>query len=272
MSAGNDQLRDAEPAPDPDRDVRTLTLKERRYFLAQLRGGRAQALRDAEGFPGLVHSIERLGFHLSGGRASGLWRMQPYLGRIAEASCLASEVPTLWPQWHTPFSTMLDHLRRARNEAAHEGVYARHLTQAAIEISIVLEDALAEPTMRISELMIRDPVCAEDWEPISFVRQKMIRDSFSFVPVRPTQSEKGWCFVSDRQLAAYLRHGDRKDKLKLSVAMATRDGLVLEPATCFSPSASIADVVPAVAERPVLIVDEANPASLLGILTAFDLL
>ena len=42
----------------------------------------------------------------------------------------------------TPFSRLYDLVQDARNDALHQGAFARHLTIHAIGLALILEDAL----------------------------------------------------------------------------------------------------------------------------------
>jgi hypothetical protein len=65
----------------------------------------------------------------------------------------------------------------------HQGAFARRLTGHAIELSLVLEDALRRSldSPVVGDYMVRGPICAEPWQPISFIRQRMLANSFSFL-------------------------------------------------------------------------------------------
>jgi hypothetical protein len=72
-------------------------------------------------------------------------------------------------------------VKNAWNDALHQGAFARHLTKNAIELSIMLEDAWA--TYRnpiIADFIVGGPVCAELWQPLGFVRQQMLANSYSY--------------------------------------------------------------------------------------------
>ena len=119
----------------------------------------------------------------------------------ANKSPLAYEIPSARRQYHTPFSDLLELVRDARNSALHEGSFARHLTIHVVELSLIIEDALMYNSVAVSDFMVRDPVCAYPWQPLSFIRQKMLLNSFSFLPVCVDyKDEKDWWVVSDLSL------------------------------------------------------------------------
>ena len=172
---------------------------------------------------------------------------------------------------------MLYHLvRNARNAALHESAFARRLTRHAIELCLVLEHALTPMSDRVSDYMVRDPVIAELWQPVSFVRQTMLVNSFSYLPVAPSAEETEWRLVSDLAVARYIRgDGSTGQAARLATPLAqaiATGGLTRHEAHVCRPDASITAVVRDVSsERPVLVV-AADGTRLLGILTPFDLL
>ena len=122
--------------------------------------------------------------------------------------------------------------------------------------------------------MVRNPVCAEPWQPICFVRQQMLAHSYSFLPVH-FQREGDGELVSDLAIAKYLRESpaQRYDRLKKSLQDAVlQDDLKLTETVSFRATEPIPDVVAKMERVPVLIHSEQNRQTLVGILTAFDLL
>src|SRR5437899_1265337 len=111
-----------------------------RTFCEQLCRARASALRDAEAFDEIIHVVERLGSYLVG-KIGDLGKYKNKLAKLASNSALAG-VPDQWRGIHVPFSLLYDLVKDARNDALHQGSFARHLTGHAIELSLVLEDAL----------------------------------------------------------------------------------------------------------------------------------
>ena len=152
----------------------------------------------------------------------------------------------------------------------------------ATQLSIVLKDALADGAINISDFMVRDPVCALPWQPISFIRQQMLANSFTYLPVlRETKEGPRWKVVSDFDLAQYLRvlndtdGTERKRRLAVILETAVDEGM-LEPKDAALCTAA-ATVDKALAHfpdngRPLLVLHPEDPERLLGIVTAFDLL
>lgn len=243
-----------------------------RYFRDQLRHARAIALRDAEAFDAVVVVVERLGRYVSK-RGHGLGAYAKQLNRLADASPLAATLPSIWPAYHTPFSHLFELVKEGRNMAVHEGALARHLTAHAVELALVLEDALVRDTRTVADFMVRGPVTAEPWQPLSFIRQRMLVDSFTYLPVHMA---KRWWLVSDASLAAYLRGAaDREThraRLQEALEKTVADGgIALTEAKVVAPNAPISEVLDPLRGAPMLVISE-NTGELLGILTPFDLL
>jgi len=262
-----------------DTKVTGMEYEARLFFYNRLRQARANALRDAEGYHDIIVVLEQLGLFQSQGAGtpgSGLDSYTESLKKIAEGSILAIEIPSEYPSLHPAFDKLYKSVRLARNDAVHEGAYARHLTNHAVQLALILEDALMTGLTSIADYMVRDPVCAAAWQPVSFVRQQMLLNSFSYLPV---QLEKdgvvSWYTIADSSVARYLREAssrtDRRRRLARTVANAYAEGLLkLDPAITVAISAEIADVLAKFDGRPLLILDEHQ--RLAGIVTAFDLL
>lgn len=258
-------------APPSVTSSRELNETQRIYFRDQLREARAAALKDAEGFHEILFCLERLRTVLNP-HGQGLGALLPSLKELAAGSPLAAVIPRQYPKFHPPMERLFDQVRSGRNDAAHEGAYARHLTEHAVQLAIIIEDALMSKTIKqAQDFMVRDPICAELWEPMSLIRQKMLSNSFSFLPVRSLSGE--WKLVSDRALARVLRgvaHAERTRRLAMTLEQALAAGLpLLEEAETCDPTDPVKTVAKGLTDKPVLVVDEEH---LLGIITAFDLL
>ncbi len=260
---------------------RRLNHEEALHFRDQFREARMVALRDAEAFHEIIYTLERFGYLLLGEEGS----LYAYKGNIeveAEDTALAVEVPILHRDWHTPFSDIYDLVWIGRNDALHQGAVARNLTVHATQLALVLEDALTSKARKITDFMVRDPVCAFPWQPVSFVRQQMLTNSFSYLPIQwETEQGAGWKLVSDFHLASYLRVPDdlrgkkRKERLAKTVREAVSTGeLVLEEAASCSSSMTVEEVLPLFSGdgRPLLVYQSTESERLVGIATAYDLL
>jgi hypothetical protein len=240
-------------------------------FCDQLREARENALRDAEAFDGLIHAVERLGSFLHG-QIANLGRYKPELERAVSCSALARQIPERHGNLHIPFSLLYELVRHARNDALHQGAFARRLTGHAIELSLILEDALRSSldSPVVSDYMVRNPVCAELWQPISFIRQQMLANSFSFLPVNTT---RGWSLISDIGIATYLGANTsiRKDRLAQTL---TEAGVTFQLAKLCAEDTSLEEALRMLDgnQWPLLVHASGNPEIVVGIITPFDLL
>lgn len=245
------------------------------YFRDQFRLARAFAFRDAEAFHAIILCLERLGLVLFG-KPKGLSKYREKIKELASRSPLAEFVPEKHQYWHIPFSELYDHVREARNEAIHEGAVARHLTEHALKLVLVLEDAIMMQKNTIRDFMVRDPVIASLWQPISFVREQMLTNGFSFIPILISRGSRSyWGLLSEYAIAKYLRHDRDEQKRKKRLATTVEQAIeseeleIVEPEVC-SPTDSIHDVLSKLRNMPVLVIDASYPDKLLGIVTAFD--
>ncbi len=248
---------------------KNLTGDQRRHFRDELRTARATALRDAEGFLDVIVVLERLGLFLHG-KLESLGAYSGEIASLAGDSPLANDLPKGQPFWHSSFREMYNLVRDARNDAVHQGAYARHLSAHLVKIALILEDALMSEAHTVAEFMVRDPVCAEEWHPLSFVRQQMLTNSFSYLPARG--QDGSWSLISDFEVGRYLVKGDRKSKLAKTLGQARVDGLAICPTKPCAPNTTTGVALELSQGKPLLVVDSTDSNRLLGIVTPFDLL
>jgi hypothetical protein len=252
-----------------------LSPETARYFRDQFRSARAAALLDAEGFQGILFALERLGCFLTGA-VSTLSKYQSAITQLANQSPLAKRVPKQCSTWHIPFSTLYEQVMIARNDALHQGAYARTLTINAVYLALVLEDALMNGSTAIHHFMVRDVTVAFPWQPVSFIRQTMLEKAFSYLPIH--LESDGWHTISDFAIAQYLRapyqHDEhRADRLaKMLDKVLEEEKLMLDSAVVCEPNSAIDTALEKSGGRPVLVTAPDAPDHLLGILTPFDLM
>jgi len=152
------------------------------YFRDLFRQARLLAYQDAEGFQEILFTLEKFGSYQAK-KILDLGRYKHSVDKIAVKSPLYLDVPEKWREYHLPFCILYELVRNARNDALHQGAYARHLTDHAIQLSMIIEDALMNDANLISDYMVRSVVFADLWQPLSFVRQQMLANSFSYLPV-----------------------------------------------------------------------------------------
>jgi predicted transcriptional regulator len=242
------------------------------FFLDQLRSARAAALADAEGFHAILRVLELYG-QLLKGKVSGLRVYEPMIFKLASVSPLAVDLPSQWPGCHTEFSALYGELRNARNDAMHQGAYARTLTGHAVELAIILEDALMSNIATVSQFMVRDVVEAKPWQPVSYVRQQMLAHAYSFLPI---WYQNVWRLIPDYTIARYLRSttaSPRSRRLGKTVSNAVEEKMLeLITANIVSPDARVDKILHRITEQPLLVIDSAHEDVLVGVLTASDVL
>jgi hypothetical protein len=258
------------------------SLEVRSHFLEELRPARLMAQKDAEAFDELLFVFERLVCYLHG-RAATLGTYRESQLALAARSALGGTLPDHLTGWHSDGCVLYSLVNQARNDALHQGAGARHLTSHAIELALLFEDALMngnDPLGKLGDIMVRSPATAEPWQPISFIRQVMLTNCFSTLPV---QMADGWRVVSDAKVAEYLRAAGpigRNCRLGATLEKAL-PGDQLPEAQIRSLDDDIAEVANWFAEHPehpIVLVCEGKPGDppsarrLRGIVTAFDIL
>ena len=267
-----------------------LNEEQKEFYRDQLRSARYAALADAEGFQAVIHSLESIGRQIMGKALSlGLYNRKKALSLdlyknplscLAHDSPLSIEIPSEWRVYHTEFPTLYDELKDARNDAVHQGAYARILTDHAVDISIILEDALMSKFAKVSQFMVRDVVEAKPWQPVSYVRQQMLKHSFSYIPVR---CDDAWKMIPEYSVARYLRGCSNKERnkrlvTKIEDAIQENNGndRLCAPKVAneeiVSPEELISSILDRLGAKPVLVVDPKREDELVGILTAADIL
>ena len=243
-----------------------------RHFRDDLRAARQAILADAEAYARPLHALERLGRYLKPD-AKGLHAAEDRLLDLVSGSPLGSALPSKWPELHRSPASLLALVRQARNDAMHTGAYARYLTRHAIELCLALEDALEIGLSLVGDFMVSGPTVSERWQPVSHVRQLMLTNSFSFIPLAPGTKRGRWRLVADCDVARYLRgisNSQRGSRLSQSVENAMRNGLETHSVRVVPVDAPVADVIGTMNDHPVLV--SSPRAGIVGILTAFDLL
>jgi hypothetical protein len=179
-------------------------------FRDELRAAREACQRDAEAFDEVLFVVERLGSRLSGFIGS-LGQYEPCLKKLAERSRLAAD-----------FSGVFKVVREARNDALHQGAVARHLAARAVELALILEDALATQLGTIEYLMVQQPVVVYHWQTIGAIRRIMLVNAFSYLPFN---WDGKWFFLADHLIAAFLqdrRGPDRGETLATPISVVLR--------------------------------------------------
>ena len=247
------------------------------HFRDELRAARANAFRDAEGFQEILFVIERLGFFLTNRpEAVTLGAFKPKIEELSEKSSLAKELSDKWRHFHTPISDLYEMVRIARNDALHQGAFARHLTVHAVELALILEDALMDGSNKVSDFMVRNVLVAHEWQPISFIRQEMLVNSYSYIPLqRQENGRPKWYLISDYHVARCIP-SDRQEKkeryLQTIGSVLISGDLVIEEAHLCEAETTVEKARTMLNNKPLLVANKPELDQILGIITAFDLL
>lgn len=249
-----------------------LTPNRRRFFRNEFRNASAATFRDSENFSEILFVLERFGSFLLG-QTENLGKYEECIAAIASASPLC-DIYAL--PGSTNFGSLFRVVRQARNDSMHVGAYARHAANNCVLISMILEDALMAEADSLQEFMVTDPICTELWQPIGLIRQRMLANSFSFLPVRYRNSPTGWALIADSALAKDLRGItmiQRKIRLTQSLEEAVcKDEVSLSDAICFESDTIVTEVLQIIDQKPLLLFVGNNRENLIGLVTAFDLL
>ena len=241
------------------------------HFRDQFRAARAQALRDAEQFHAVIFALERLGRYLLGAQGD-LGAYEKLISKLAGRSPFAELLPNKYPEVHVSFGDLYRIVRVGRNSALHEGAFARNLTTHAVELTLILEDALTSEMNTIGAFMVRGPICAHLWQPLSLVRQIFLANSFSFLPIETGDESPKWKLVSDLAVARFLRASSKGQMKRLdwTLQRAIEEGglELVDPLVC-EVNTPVADALTRCNGYPILV---CSGARLLGIATPFDML
>ena len=233
-------------------------------------------VEDAEGFQRAAMELERIGqllpddVHAKPPDKVGLEKYREHLVTLAATSPLSTKVE---------LDCLFNLIKAARNDAVHEGAFARHMAARLMEFLLILEDALMIPMSRVKDRMVHEPMTAQPWHLVAHVRNAMLANAFSYMPYLLTDgSNSSWVLISDQDLvmfaAPWLGEKERRKRIKMRVAEAISGGLLkYKEATCVNSLMTLKEVAEDIDHKPVLVIEEfGNVPQLVGILTVFDLL
>jgi len=271
-------------------------IQELFYFRDLFRNARAIAQKNSESCNEILFSLEKLGLFLVNKSVQleirkredlekfGKLNLGEYykeeIGKIAKKSPLAEEIlnQNQAQLYHTNFDILYDSVKDGRNDAMHQGAYARHLTDHAVQVALIIEDALMTGKDKVSDYMVRNVLQASLWQPLSFVRQQMLSNSFSYIPFLNENNE--WSFLSDRDVAKYINQDNKKSRkinLSKTVKQAINDSsnnLNFNTAMSCKHDIKIEDALKLMEGKPLIFTEtnDNNTNKIIGIVTAFDLL
>lgn len=202
------------------------------FFRDRLRVARYGALADAEGFAQLCFAFELLGSRLSGQKL-GLGKYKDQLKCLAKNSLNSDR-----------FDAFFRRVLHARNDAMHTGAYARNAAQAAVQLSLILEEGLMDKSsMTVADYMVTTPMYVETWHTLGYARQLMLVNSFSYLPIFHGES---WKLISDIAMAKFfqsLKSDDRKTFEAQSIQNALDQGA--------EKSLKLTEAIPVIRDKPV---------------------
>jgi len=207
------------------------------------------------------------------GAKRSLGKYKDRLEVLSRGSIVLSQLSVSHPERFTTFSALFALVKKARDDAMHTGVFARHATAAAIELCIGLEEALMKEQQvrrqEVKDFMVKSPVYLEEWQPVAHARQLMLTHSFSFLPV----NIGGWKLLSEDGIARYLfGKDDWAKRLSKTIKDAAQE-LQLVEATVLKPGDEVARVLANNAgnqTRLWLVADDQS--RLCGVLSPFELM
>ena len=256
-----------------------LTREQRLHFRDEFRDARAAVLRDTEEYQQILFVLERLGQILIG-ESGFLWKYETsVIAFVAKYHPFCGSPPG---DYRIKFSRLYQMIRYRRNDALHQGAVARNLSVRLVELSLILEDALMAGTepLKIQDYMMGNPVRAHLWQPIGFIRQSMLANSFTYLPY---QKNGKWYVISDQDISQYLwnetpisRSELLSRKLKDVIKCKADPKILKREVILVSPNTSVKCALACAKKQKVaglpILVKHKDREELLGIVTPFDLL
>ena len=257
----------------------TIGKQEAIYFRNRFRDARAAADKSDQDCMEIIYALEDFGQVLTG-KMQELEGYESCVTEFVKTHCLDEDRP----QYQIDFGRLYAVVRQARNSAVHRGARSRYFAPRAVEISLIMEDALmrAADTDKAKDYMAASPVVAQLWQPLSIIRKEMLTNSFTHIPY--FDKDKGeWFVVSDADIARYLRPSGiyKKDMLSHTLKNALKEkGICASKPQVVCPDDLVSKVVcpdksddkAPISSLPILVRHPEYKKHLLGILTASDLM
>ena len=242
-------------------------------FRDEFRKARDSASKDAEGYQQILFVLERMGSYLLK-KKGDLGKYENCISKLVRENCPSFAQPS--DECHINFDRLYGMVREGRNDALHQGAVARMMTSHSVQLSMMIEDTLMAVvnSQRIGDYMVRNPVCAHEWQPISFIRQIMLENSFSDIPFY-RKEQKEWHVISDLDVAKF-RHQEKKQLASTLERCIELEKITSRKATVVAPDKPVGEVLKCADDKwPVLVKrkDECQECQeLLGIVTPYDLM
>ena len=175
--------------------VQCLGPDERSHYLHALSQARYEVLSDAENLLIICHVLEELGRRITGTKSEGL-------GQYVDAL-----VSWVTPERRDRCARHLERVRQARNDAAHQGIYARNAALKAVLVCLDLEEVIRQAMAVVEDIMVGGVVVARPFMTLAKVREEMLVSSFSYLPL---EWEGQWFLIADYELATLWHQLTRK--------------------------------------------------------------
>lgn len=260
----------------------TIGKQEAIYFRNRFRAARSAAEKSDRDCMDILYALEDFGQVLTGEQDPNNQTLGKYQNHITKyVNCHYPDKDR--PQYQIDFGRLYDIVRQARNNAAHKGARSRYFAPRAVELSLMVEDALmcAAKADKVKDYMAASPVVAELWQPLSIIRTMMLANSFTHIPYIDDKGE--WFVVSDADIARYIRPSGKYEKKRLShklECLAKEKGKCASKPQVVCPDDLVSKVVcpdksgdkAPISHLPILVRHPEYNEHLLGILTASDLM
>ncbi|BDP42401.1 hypothetical protein DAETH_23700 [Deinococcus aetherius] len=233
-----------------------LPPEEAAYYLKLFRQARYKTLEDAEDFKSVCYALEEFGRRLTGAHQNGLGRysvaLKSFVGRHNKVE----------------FDALFSVVKAARNDVSHQGVFARNLASKAAKLVTIIEEELYTMTTLVRHVMVEGVVFVQPFHTLSKVREIMLENSFSHLPVK---IDNEFLLISDHHIVKLW-----------SASNLTSNQKYVEPLIALAQLPDLpsvgkireSDPVPTAYQTmqglPLLVLD--NNDNPVGILTPFDLL
>lgn len=229
-----------------------LDIDASKYYLSELRNARSLALANAEGFFEVCQTIERLGKFLVGKQLNGLSGYYCEFRKLAIGN--SSDVKDA-------FYVIFHRLKNARNDAVHEGAFARNATLLCVEFCDLLESGLMRNMDSVDQYIISSPILAKLFYSIGEIRRLMLIHGFSYLPVKLSDGFT-WKLVADYKIAAYLRNSSAVRDTFLSTHLCSviddDKSFLIDPICVFDGDTKISTLMDKFDGRPILLLEKIN--------------
>jgi predicted transcriptional regulator len=243
-----------------------LSEDQKFYFLKALRTARYSAQKDAEDFLNLCFVFEELGLRLAGVKRKGLGSYDDFY----------KEIFKFYSYSHISLMDKFYSVVRARNDAAHQGAFARAASIKAQLVSIELEAIIMSKARSVRQIMSEDVVWAEEFFTVAKVREIMLLNSFSYLPCHIGSRIY---LISDAAVADVWNRDQTNEKRNEKLYSATIKELfslkeigLESPVEIIHQDAEISRILEKLGSKPVLVSNDKFNKNIVGIVTAFDYL